>query len=309
MENLTYAGFSLERSSELRLKHHEVQRLKGQDNLVILPVFKGKNLFNNSKNTYVPISLPEARELHLFDEEMIFLGFDGQVPYFAANIFNEDQVSGLNKNWEFKSLHSIINLITFTQASILAYARGMSIWHSNSVFCGKCGMRTESDEEGHIRKCISLDCSKKIFPRIDPAVITLVEHPSEECCLLGRQANWPFGMYSVIAGFLEIGESLEECVKREVAEETGIIVNRVLYQGSQPWPFPSSLMLGFAAKAETSQFSPKDNELEKIIWVSRKGLKEFTEMEDIDSDKKLPSKHSIARTLIDSWVKKEIKFL
>ena len=110
MENLTYAGFSLERSSELRLKHHEVQRLKGQDNLVILPVFKGKNLFNNSKNTYVPISLPEARELHLFDEEMIFLGFDGQVPYFAANIFNEDQVSGLNKNWEFKSLHSIIDL-------------------------------------------------------------------------------------------------------------------------------------------------------------------------------------------------------
>ena len=91
--------------------------------------------------------------------------------------------------------------------------------------------------------------------------------------------------------------------------KTGIIVNRVLYQGSQPWPFPSSLMLGFAAKAENFQFSPKDNELEKIMWVSRKGLKEFTEMEDIDSDKKLPSKHSIARTLIDSWVKREIKFL
>ncbi len=308
MKNSTYSGLSLNRCSELRLRNDEVQMLKQQDNLVILPVWKGKNLFNTSDLNYVSISLQLAQELALNDEEMIFLGLDGKVPCFAINIFNENDICNLNENWEFKTLHSILNIITLNQASLLAYARGMSIWHSNSVFCGKCGMRTKSEEEGHIRKCTSLTCSKKLFPRIDPAVITLVEHPNEESCLLARQSNWPLGMYSVIAGFLEIGESLEDCVKREVAEETGIIVNGVSYQGSQPWPFPSSLMLGFAAKAENDKFSPKDDELEKIMWVSRECLKEFTEMEDAESEKKLPSKHSIARSLIDSWVNREIKF-
>ena len=198
-------------------------------------------------------------------------------------------------------------VISFSDATILAYARGMCTWHSNNLFCGKCGQKTHSEDAGHLRVCENKGCLTKFFPRIDPAVITLVEHPDGKKCLLGRQSNWPLGMYSVVAGFLEIGESLEECVVREVMEETGIKVESVIYQGSQPWPFPSSLMLGFVAKALNSDFSPSDDELEEILWVTREDLNGYGEMNDGVIGKKLPNSYSIARQLIEQWRGKEIK--
>ena len=146
---------------------------------------------------------------------------------------------------------------------------------------------------------MNADCDREIFPRVDPAIIVLIT--DGERCLLGRQAGWPEGRYSTIAGFVEPGESLEDAVRREVFEETNIRVRGVCYDSSQPWPFPSSLMLGFVAEAEAEADSPvvqeirlNDGELEDAAWFTRKELRSGL--------LKLPSRISIARRLVDGWL-------
>ena len=138
---------------------------------------------------------------------------------------------------------------------------------------------------------MNADCSRIIFPRVDPAIIVLVSDGDR--CLLGRQPSWPEGMYSTVAGFAEPGESLEDAVRREVYEETNVHVGEVRYHSSQPWPFPSSLMIGFLAQATSSEIRLNDAELEDAQWFTR---------EDLRSDfPKLPSSVSIARRLVDHW--------
>src|SRR5262249_4560440 len=154
--------------------------------------------------------------------------------------------------------------------SLLAYARGLMHWHARHGFCGVCGSRTESASAGHVRKCTNPDCGASHFPRTDPAVIMLV-HDGDKA-LLGRQKVWPQGMYSTLAGFVEPGESLEETVRREVYEETGIAVGEVVYHSSQPWPFPASLMIGFHAEARSRTINRVDSELEDAGWFSRAEL-------------------------------------
>ncbi len=136
------------------------------------------------------------------------------------------------------------------------------------------------------------DCRREIFPRVDPAIIVLVSNGDR--CLLGRQANWPEGRYSTIAGFVEPGESLEDSVRREVYEETNIRASTVNYHSSQPWPFPSSLMLGFMAEAASSDIILNDGELEDAQWFTRKELR--------SGFPKLPFQISIARRLVDHWL-------
>jgi NAD+ diphosphatase len=142
---------------------------------------------------------------------------------------------------------------------------------------------------------VNVECNREIFPRVDPAIIVLVS--DGERCLLGRQSNWPDGRYSTIAGFVEPGESLEDAVRREVFEETNIRVAAVRYHSSQPWPFPSSLMLGFVAEADTNtdqQIQLNDGELEDARWFTRKELR--------SGFPKLPFRISIARRLVDGWL-------
>jgi NAD+ diphosphatase len=136
------------------------------------------------------------------------------------------------------------------------------------------------------------DCRREIFPRVDPAIIVLVSDGDR--CLLGRQASWPEGRYSTVAGFVEPGESLEDSVRREVYEETNIRVGTVSYHSSQPWPFPSSLMLGFMAEATSSDITLNDGELEDAQWFTRKELR--------SGFPKLPFQISIARRLVDYWL-------
>jgi len=171
--------------------------------------------------------------------------------------------------------------------------RALTIWRARHRFCSVCAYPTVSERAGHVLRCSNPDCTHEFFPRIDPAVIVLVTDGDR--VLLGRQATWPAGRYSTIAGFVEPGESLEDAVLREVHEETGVRVSNVEYHSSQPWPFPSSLMLGFHAKAEPGaeiQMTP-DGELEHADWFTR---------EDIVSGKLLlPFSHSISYRLIQAW--------
>ena len=201
----------------------------------------------------------------------------------------EDLDSRLGARTE--SLRTLGMRLPADQASLAAYGRAMVLWDRRHRFCGRCGGATASDEGGHVRRCKDEECCNAMFPRVDPAIIVLVN--DGERTLLGRQASWDENRYSTLAGFVEPGESLEEAVAREVREESGVDVDMVDYHSSQPWPFPSSLMLGFTARARTTKIELLDAELEHADWFSR---------EDIASRRiHLPFPVSISYRLIEDW--------
>ncbi|MGA8756451.1 MAG: NAD(+) diphosphatase, partial [Stellaceae bacterium] len=181
-------------------------------------------------------------------------------------------------------------------AALLAHARAMLYWHARHRFCGVCGSPTRAEEAGHMRRCTDPACHSMHFPRTDPAVIMLVT--SGENALMGRSRNFPPGMYSTLAGFVEPGESLEDAVAREVREEAGIEVGAVDYHSSQPWPFPANIMLGFHAHALTTEITVDYGELEDARWVERGWLLAHTD----DDTFRMPRLDSIARRLIEDWL-------
>lgn len=191
-------------------------------------------------------------------------------------------------------LRQVGGLLGDRDAGLLVYAVALEAWHATHEFCPRCGARTEVRAGGHIRVC-PIDSSQH-FPRVDPAVIMLVRDEDDRC-LLARGPQWPQGRMSILAGFVEPGESLEHAVIREVAEEVGIAVAGPRYLGSQPWPFPRSLMLGFFADAVTTAITPDADEIAEARWYSRDELVAALESGDL----RLPPSVSIARRLIETW--------
>jgi NAD+ diphosphatase len=193
----------------------------------------------------------------------------------------------------FEELRPLSALLEAEQAGLLAYARALALWRARQRYCGACGSPTVTSHAGHCLVCSDPACAQQYFPRIDPAIIVLVS--DGERALLGRQASWPARRVSTIAGFVEPGESLEDAVVREVAEETGVRVTNVRYDSSQPWPFPSSLMLGFFASAAPGSTVRLSGELEDARWYTR---------EEITSGQALaPPTQSISWRLIETWLK------
>ena len=190
----------------------------------------------------------------------------------------------------FEELRPLTPLLPAQEAGLLAYARALSIWRARQRFCGVCGAGTEPTRAGHCMRCTA--CATEFFPRIDPAIIVLVTDGDR--ALLGRQPSWPPGRYSTIAGFVEPGESLEDAVVREVMEETGVEVLSARYDSSQPWPFPSSLMVGFRAVARPGSEVRVGEELEDARWFTREQLRAGAAA--------LPPPHSISRRLIGAWL-------
>ncbi len=200
------------------------------------------------------------------EREAVFLG-QGDVAVFAVDLSElpeEDAVreAGAEAAVDIRSLFTGLDA---QEAATLAYARGMLHWARNQRFCGACGSTTAAEQAGHVRRCHG--CGKLHFPRIEPAVIMLVEAPDRRRCLLARHRG--ASAFSTLAGFLEIGESLEDAVRRELAEEAGVRVREVAYQASQAWPFPSGLMVGFRALAETEEFAVDHDELDEARWFTR----------------------------------------
>jgi NAD+ diphosphatase len=223
--------------------------------------------------------------------EPIFLGFFRDHPAFAFAIDpGEDQP--LADLGEFHDLRYLGSVLPPDEANLAAHARALVIWHSMQKFCGHCGSASRAESGGNTRICSNNACRLTIFPRVDPAIIVLISNGPQ--CLLGRQATWPEGRYSTVAGFVEPGESLEDAVRREVREETNIEIHDVQYHSSQPWPFPSSLMLGFSASAASSEIVLNDGELEDARWFTRKELQ--------SGFPKLPYRLSIARRMVDDWL-------
>jgi NAD+ diphosphatase len=183
------------------------------------------------------------------------------------------------------------------ESALAAYAVSLLLWHRRHRFCANCGAPTESVAGGHERHCPS--CEANHFPRTDPVVIVRVVDETEDRLLLGRQDSWPPMRFSVLAGFVEPGETLEEAVRREIAEESGIEVGQVSYVASQPWPFPSSLMIGFHAVAAGGDPRPGDGELAEVRWFSRAEVEAAVAGR---SELLLPPGYAISRRLIDGWL-------
>jgi NAD+ diphosphatase len=263
-----------------------------------LPVWRNQNLVHAAAEApRAALLLPHevAREAG----ETVLLGVDDRGAFFALDLSGHDEPLTTIRHpapLEFTDLRRVGPLIDRHEGSLLAYARGMMWWHARHRFCGVCGSPAASADAGHVRRCTNPACATSHFPRTDPAVIMLVT--DGERCLLGRQRVWPKGQHSTLAGFVEPGESLEDAVAREVHEETGIVVGEVRYHSSQPWPFPSSIMLGFTAEARSTAITVDPEELEDARWFERG----FILAHEDDDEFRLPRRDSIARRLIEDWL-------
>jgi NAD+ diphosphatase len=228
------------------------------------------------------------------------VGADGTV-YFAVAAGPAEDSPPLDDGARLSSLRQVGPLLSGRDAGLMTHAVALANWHAVFRHCPKCGAVTEPISAGHARRC-PVDGSEH-FPRVDPAVIMLVTDPADRC-LLARNAQWPPRRVSILAGFVEAGESAEQAVAREVREETGISVTQIRYVGSQPWPMPQSLMLGFRAVAAGVQQIRVDTvEIAEARWFSRGELTAAVESGEI----LLPPPVSIAHRIIESWYGSELE--
>ena len=301
---LNYSQMPLDRASNLRKDSQWLAtQLNFQSRWIL--VHNNQTLFDAQSFTVTFLSFSDINHLDL--SEAIFLGLDEQqTSFFALDVSTVDvtTLAPLTANAEFIDIRRYGVNVEIKQGSIAALARGLCYWHATHRFCGRCGSNNILVEAGHSRLCMNEECKHPTFPRTDPAVIMVVTRTfadGVERCLLGRQAAWAPGMYSSLAGFVDPGETLEQAVAREVMEEAGIAVDNVRYIASQPWPFPSSIMLGFIAEAVTEKIQVDKDELDDALWFSRDELNNFGSRDVEGEHLKLPRADSISRYIIDYW--------
>jgi NAD+ diphosphatase len=316
MSPVRYAGGLLDRAAKLREDDDWVSAALVSDAAVAVLIHKDQNFVTraarreDTRAAIVPLSIVRER-VTANSASWVFLGLDGEVPVFSVDVSAEGiaDLPEIHDAGEFVDLRRIGSLVPAGEAALLAYARAMLAWHRRYRYCTVCGSPMESQRAGHVRRCTSPDCGAESFPRTDPAVIMLVTRPpagdQPARCLLGRHSRLPRGAYSLLAGFVEPGESFEDAVAREVWEETGVRVRDVRYQASQPWPFPHSMMVGFRAVGDMEDIVLDADELEDARWFSAAQVSEFGEWEDDTATFRRPRKDSIARALLDQWVDEE----
>jgi len=311
---LPYSGLRLRRTSPIRDLEDWPEVCRTHPEARVIPVWKGRSLiagWDGGKEDARPdqsLALKSLSPDAVGDAELVLLGVDGEAPILAADLsqWPEDRANELAPDARFVDLRRVGPALDGQEAALLSYARGMVHWHLTHRHCGRCGQATRNQRGGMLRRCPDQDCGGMAFPRIDPAVIVLVvdegmHRDGVPRCLLGRAPGWPSGVYSTLAGFVEPGETLEETVAREVREESGIGIRDVRYRASQPWPFPSSLMLGFHAIARTLEIERHDQELEDARWFTAEQLRDTGTWGE-DKALCLPRQDSIARYLIEIWL-------
>jgi NAD+ diphosphatase len=283
---LSTAG--LDRLGLVRKDPARVRELMLTDDVRVVPICGGQVCVAGTAPVLIG---PDPRHI----DDAWLLGRAGEVTYVALDISADrwDAAElGIAADARLAGLRDVAAMLPPLEGNLLAMATGLATWHSTHRYCGQCGAETDVDWAGHRRKCPS--CGREHFPRTDPAIIVLVTW--EQTALLARNPAWPAGFASVLAGFVEPGESLEDAVTREVREESGIDVDpeSVDYHSSQPWPFPASVMLGFTAAATSDRLAPDPDEIADACWYTRDEL--------AHGAVGLPPPLSISRRLIDDWV-------
>ncbi len=310
-ETVTFGGSGLDRAAWLRGRPEELSEHLRAAATRILPVWRGKPLMAGAAAGWVG---PGHAVLAEASEPPVFLGLDGEGARFAADISGwtpaadalppagvffdptEQRHPALPGDHRFAELRGVMAALSARDAELAATAKALIGWHGSHRFCSACGRPSEIAQGGWLRRCP--DCGAQHFPRTDPVVIMLVTRGNR--ALLGRSPGWPDGMYSCLAGFMEPGETIEAAVRREVAEETGIRVGRVRYLASQPWPYPSSLMIGCAAEAESEAITLDPVELEAATWLNREELARILAGEHPTIRR--PRAGAIAAFLLSNWL-------
>jgi NAD+ diphosphatase len=288
-----FAGPYLDRAAQLRKDAGFVTAATTDPQSLFVPVWRSRSLVRRDIGGWSAALVEVQHEFRhsVRDDDLVMLGrFRGRV-CFAVEVGGEAPPVPLPEACSFEDLRIVGGGLAADEAGLLAYARAMVLWRRRHRHCGTCGAPTIVTSAGHVMKCSSAACAEEHFPRLDPAIIVLVT--DGERALLGRQAAWPPGRYSTIAGFVEPGESLEDAVLREVLEETGVTVFDARYHSSQPWPFPSSLMIGFTATAAHGAVAKADEELEDVRWFSRADI--------AAGGVGLPPPQSVSFRLIEDW--------
>ena len=286
-----FAGPHVDRLKLANADAGDVARAIAEGNARLIPVWKSRAPVQREPSpSAVLMPLDRGPFAGIDPGALVLLGDYNGLAVFTTEI-ESDSPPALEGGAEFADLRLAAALLPHEEAGLVAYARAMISFRHRHRFCGSCGAPTAPQKNGRVMVCTRQSCATEFFPRVDPAVIVLVTDGDR--ALLGRQPAWPAGRYSTIAGFVEPGESLEDAVRREVLEETGIEAGSMIYQSSQPWPFPRSLMLGFRAEALTSEIRLGDSELEDARWFHREELKGGSMM---------PFSQSIAYRLIQEWL-------
>lgn len=301
MEPNFFAGAGLDRAGLHRKNDAWLAAQRSHAGARAVPVWRTSSLVVSSDNP-LALHLPLAPLIEATGAEAYLLGLIDGIPHFAVDLSAmEEPLSHpllAAGGAALAELRDTAALLPRPEAALLAYARAIVEWHRRNPRCSSCGAATEVREGGHVRVCVGPNCDAHHFPRTDPAVIMLVTRGTS--CLLARRTGNKLPMYSTLAGFVEPGESLEEAVAREVMEETGIAVDAVRYHSSQPWPFPTQLMLGFYAEAIGGALKPHPDEIADARWIERAELKAL--LARPKPELMLPRSVSIARRLILDWL-------
>ncbi|RYD51241.1 MAG: NAD(+) diphosphatase [Sphingomonadales bacterium] len=281
-----FTGGTLDRADRVR---HEPELLSAAiaDPKARLLVLNGLDPELDDQDRLVWTNLAAA------EGELLFLGFEDGRPRFASALPDGERPPATRS----MALFGMLDRFTHEEAALYAAARSLVDWHARHGFCAVCGTPTAIFRAGWGRQCPN--CQAEHFPRVDPVVIMLAELGDR--VLLGRQPPWPRGRYSALAGFLEVGEGIEDAVAREIEEEADVRVRDVRYVASQPWPFPSSLMIACIGVAESEEITIDVHELEDARWFTRDQV-ERALAGDPDAGFIAPPPYAIAHTLLTAWV-------
>lgn len=309
-ESVTFAGGGIDRAAWLRGDPAALGRHLAAAETRILPLWRGKPLICDAGAGLLPAGHPLCAP----GGDTVFLGLEAGAARFARDVSawvppegaalpepgfldqTEQRPEGLPADWRFAELRGVMAALPRGDAELIATARAILGWQRSHRFCSACGQESAVTQGGWQRTCGA--CGAQHFPRTDPVVIMLVTHGNST--LLGRSPGWPDAMYSCLAGFMEPGETLEAAVRREVAEETGVRVGAVRYLASQPWPYPSSLMIGCAAEALATEITLDPAELEAARWASREEV--ALALAGAHPDIRRPRRGAIAEFLLSNWV-------
>jgi NAD+ diphosphatase len=297
----TFTGMPLNRAMDERMDPAVIaQLLEDPRALVLAGSEQGVLIGDGDAPALLRMSVARqvAQRAAETDDQPMLLGLDDGTPLFALDLdeLPESARDGLVDGGRVVSLRDAGAILSRSQAGLAAYLAALLNWHRSHRYCANCGAVSVVKEGGYARRCPR--CRTTHFPHIDPVVIMTVEHDGS--LLLGRRPGWPGRRYSTLAGFVAPGEAAEEAVIREVGEESGIAARDPEFVSSQPWPFPRSLMLGFAALSDGGEPQARDGELEDVRWFSHDELRAARDGDN--PDLKLPPPISIARFLIDRWM-------
>ena len=297
----TFAGNPLDRASDKRSDPDWLATQLASDEALGVAIWNGQPVVEPAKDGGRQIAYLTAKlvaEMAGGDERLLFLGLWQTSAVFAvdlegaANPADGGPLQGLGK---FEDLRAVALKLPHTEAAIVATAKQMFEWRRKHPYCAVCGQPSQAKDGGWKRQCPS--CETEHFPRTDPVVIMLAHHG--ERCMLGRQERWPPGMFSALAGFLEPGETIEEACARELMEEAGLRTRKVRYHSTQPWPYPSSLMIGLIAEVEDDEGTPDQTEISEVRWFTRDEAKALVagQIEGTFA----PQRLAIAHQLIKAW--------